>query len=132
MRPFGDYRASPIEEVTVGVNASDEFGLHDVQLHYSVNGGAEQSVKVLKAPGAKDSQGQYTLQLENYKLVPGDLVSIYATAKDGNSEWRTQISLFRRIRLSASSRSRSRAVAAAVVEAADRATRPTSRGGRRS
>ena len=31
-RPTGDYRASPIEEVTVGVKASDEFGLKDVHL----------------------------------------------------------------------------------------------------
>ena len=39
-RPTGDYRASPIEEVTVGVKAHDEFGLKDVHLHYAVNGGA--------------------------------------------------------------------------------------------
>ena len=43
-RPGGDYRASPIEEVTIGVNAADEFGLNDVELHYSVNGGPEQKV----------------------------------------------------------------------------------------
>lgn len=47
-KPPRDYRASPIEEVTVGVNAADEFGLTDMKLHYSVNGGAEQTVDVLK------------------------------------------------------------------------------------
>ncbi len=40
-RPRGDYRANPIEEVTLGVKAADQFGLRDVHLHYSVNGGPD-------------------------------------------------------------------------------------------
>jgi hypothetical protein len=91
-RPGGDYRASPIEEVTVGVKAADQFGLNDVYLHYSVNGGPDRDVSMLKAPGAKEADGSYTLRLEDFKLVPGDLVSVYATAKDGHSEARTEIS----------------------------------------
>lgn len=91
-RPGGDYRASPIEEVTVGVKAADQFGLNDVHLHYSVNGGPDKDVSLLKAPAAKDADGSYTLPLEDFKLVPGDLVSLYATAKDGHSEARTDIS----------------------------------------
>ncbi|HEX4577316.1 MAG TPA: hypothetical protein VH117_08190 [Edaphobacter sp.] len=91
-RPGGDYRASPIEEVTVAVKAADQFGLNDVYLHYSVNGGPDRDVSMLKAPGAKEADGSYTLRLEDFKLVPGDLVSVYATAKDGHSEARTEIS----------------------------------------
>jgi hypothetical protein len=91
-RPGGDYRASPIEEVTVGLKAGDEFGLKDMHLHYSVNGGSDRDVNLLKTPGAKSADGSYTLPLEDYKLAPGDLVSIYATAKDGHSEARTDIS----------------------------------------
>lgn len=91
-RPGGDYRASPIEEVTVTVKASDQFGLNSMHLHYSVNGGPDHDVSVLKTAGAKDADGSYTLPLEDYKLVPGDLVSLYATAKDGHSEARTDIS----------------------------------------
>ena len=91
-RPGGDYRASPIEEVTVGVKAADQFGLNDVHLHYSVNGGPDREVSMLKTPGAKEADGTYTLRLEDFKLVPGDLVSVYATAKDGHAEARTQIS----------------------------------------
>jgi hypothetical protein len=91
-RPGGDYRASPIEEVTVGVKAADQFGLNDVHLHYSVNGGPDRDVSLLKTPGAKDADGSYTLRLEDFKLVPGDLVSVYATAKDGHAEARTEIS----------------------------------------
>jgi hypothetical protein len=91
-RPGGDYRASPIEEVTVGVKAADTFGLKDVHLHYSVNGGPDRDVGILKSPGAKDADGSYTLRLEDFKLVPGDIVSLYATAKDGHAEARTEIS----------------------------------------
>jgi hypothetical protein len=91
VRPGGDYRASPIEEVTVGVKAADQFGLNDVHLHYSVNGGPDRDLSLLKAPGAKTTDGETTLPLEDFKLVPGDLVSLYATARDGHSESRTDI-----------------------------------------
>jgi hypothetical protein len=90
-RPGGDYRASPIEEVTATVKASDPFGLNNMHLHYSVNGGPDHDVSLLNAAGAKDADGSYTLALEDYKLMPGDLVSLYATAKDGHSEARTDI-----------------------------------------
>jgi hypothetical protein len=91
-RPAGDYRASPIEEVTVGVKASGEFALNKVSLHYSVNGGAEKTIEVAQQPGAKSVSGATTLSLEDFKLVPGDVVSLYATAKDGHAEARTDIS----------------------------------------
>jgi hypothetical protein len=92
VRPGGDYRASPVEEVAVGVKGSDEFGLKDMHLHYSVNGGPVCDVNLLKVPQAKSADGAYTLALEDFKLVPGDLVSVYATARDGHSEARTDIS----------------------------------------
>ncbi len=91
-RPTGDYRATPIEEVTVGVKASDEFGLKDVHLHYAVNGGADHDVSLLEAPGAKDAGGKHMIPLEDLKLVPGDVIAVYATARDGHSEARTDIS----------------------------------------
>ncbi len=90
-RPTGDYRASPIEEVTVGVKASDQFGLNKVSLHYSVNGGPEKTVELPQQAGAKNVSGSTTLSLEDFKLVPGDLVSLYATAKDGHAEARTDM-----------------------------------------
>ena len=91
-RPGGDYRATPIEEVTLGVKAADQFGLNDLHLHYSVNGGPDRDVSLLKAPGAKNADGSHVLPLEDFKLAPGDLVSVYATARDGHSEARTDIS----------------------------------------
>jgi hypothetical protein len=91
-RPAGDYRASPIEEVTVGVKAGADFGLTHVSLHYSVNGGPDQTVNILKEPGAKEASGSTTLSLEDFKLQPGDVVSLYATAKDNHAEAKTDIS----------------------------------------
>ncbi len=91
-RPGHDYRASPIEEVTIGVKGSGEFGLTHMSLHYSVNGGAEQTVSLLKQVGAKSANGMTTLSLEDFKLVPGDVVSLYATASDAHAESRTDIS----------------------------------------
>jgi hypothetical protein len=90
-RPGGDYRASPIEEVTLGVTARDKFGINDLHLHYSVNGGPGREVNLLKTLGTNGTNSSYTLPLEDYKLVPGDLVSYYATARNGHSETRTDI-----------------------------------------
>jgi hypothetical protein len=90
-RPAGDYRASPIEEVSVGVKASDQFALSKVSLHYSVNGGPEKSIDLPQQAGAKEVTGSTTLSLEDFKLIPGDLVSLYATAKDGHTEARTDM-----------------------------------------
>ena len=53
MRPGRDYRASPIEEVTVAVKANDEFGVSGLDLHYSVNGGPDQTATLLKQKGSE-------------------------------------------------------------------------------
>ena len=91
-RPAGDYRASPIEEVTVGVKATDDYGLKDVHLHYAVNGGADHDISLLNSPGAKDADGKHMISLEELKLAPGDVIAIYATARDGHSQAQTDIS----------------------------------------
>jgi hypothetical protein len=91
-RPGHDYRSSPIEEVTVAVKADDEFGVSEMTLHYSVNGGPEQTLDLLKQKGAKQADGSTTLSMEDFKAVPGDVVSLYAIAKDAHSESRTDIS----------------------------------------
>jgi hypothetical protein len=90
-RPHGDYHASPIEEVTIAAKATDEYGLRGVTLHYSVNGGPETAVDLLKKKGDKQADGSTTLALENFKLLPGDLISVYATANDANAEAHTDM-----------------------------------------
>ena len=90
-RPGRDAKVNPIEEVTITVNAEDDFALNDVSLHYSVNGGAEKTVGLLSQKGAKTSDGKYVLALEDYKLAPGDLISLYASAKDARNTTKTDI-----------------------------------------
>ena len=62
-----------------------------MDLHYSVNGGAEQVVPLLKTKSVKEATGTSLLSLENFKLVPGDLVSMYATARDATHTSRSDI-----------------------------------------
>jgi hypothetical protein len=90
-RPGHDEKVNPIEEVTVDVSGQDDFGLHELALHYSVNGGPEQTVDLLKQKGAKQADGKTTLALENFKLVPGDIVSLYATARDDRTTAKTDM-----------------------------------------
>ncbi len=44
-----------------------------------------------RPPGQKEEQGHTTLYLENFKLAPGDVVSMYATAADANKTTRSDI-----------------------------------------
>ena len=46
---------------------------------------------LLKQKGVKQADGSTVLSLENFKLVPGDVVSLYATAKDARADARTDI-----------------------------------------
>jgi len=91
VRPRGDFHVNPIEEVTIAAKAIDDYGLKNVELHYSVNGGPETSVDLLNKKNEKQADGSTTISLENFKLVPGDVVSVYATAKDANAEAQTDM-----------------------------------------
>ncbi|HET9446241.1 MAG TPA: hypothetical protein VFO35_08290, partial [Steroidobacteraceae bacterium] len=79
--------------------AEDDFRLREVSLRYSVNGGEWQAVPV--GGGAKSSEGESLLDLEELgakqakdqakRLVPGDLVSYYAVAKDRKATVQTDL-----------------------------------------
>ena len=62
VRPGRDWRASNIEEVSVRVEARDDFGLDRLELHYSINGG-EYNVVELDTDGAF-AQSDEVLYLE--------------------------------------------------------------------
>jgi hypothetical protein len=88
VKPGRDWTASNIEEVTQHVQASDDFALESVQLHYAINGGAWQALS-LGAKGGAVVDATHTLMLENLRsaaedrsLAAGDLISYYATARD--------------------------------------------------
>jgi hypothetical protein len=89
--PRGDAKVSPIEEVSITVEAADDFALQSMELHYSVNGAPEKTVSLLPEKGVKQANGKTLISLEDYKLEAGDVVSIYATAKDARNTARTDI-----------------------------------------
>ena len=101
LRPGKDYQATNIEEVPVSVKAQDDFRLEALELHYSVNGGDWRSDKL--PAGTADIQAAALLRLEEMQqrgpggeaplLVPGDLVSYYAMARDHGSSTQTDLFL---------------------------------------
>ena len=89
IRPGRDTTASAIEEVFIEARADDDFGLHSLDLVYSVNGGAEESVSLFNSGGAGDNalrevSAGHTFFLEELELEPGDFLSYYAQATDRN------------------------------------------------
>jgi hypothetical protein len=90
-RPGRDAKVSPIEEVMVEVESEDDFALEGMDLHYSVNGGPEKAVSLLANRGRKQAQGGTMISLEDYQLVPGDIVALYATARDARTTSKTDI-----------------------------------------
>ncbi len=56
-KPGRDAKVSPIEEVGVQVSAEDEYPLQELSLHYSVNGGEEKTISLLKDKGTKKVEG---------------------------------------------------------------------------
>src|SRR5262249_13517400 len=84
-KPGRDSSATPVEEVFTEVRADDDFGIKQVQLFYSVNGGEEKTVQLFGA--AKTLQqvtASHTIYLEELGPKPGDFVSYYAKATDND------------------------------------------------
>ena len=89
-KPGRDLKVTSVDEVFVETRAEDDFGVARLELSYSVNGGAEQTV-ALYGPGAmKEITAGHTLYLEELGLQPGDLVSYFARATDANRIGGTQ------------------------------------------
>jgi hypothetical protein len=96
-KPGRDWRATSIEEVPVHIQAEDDFKLRDVSLLYSVNGGEWKKMPV--GGGARRSENESLLSMEDLgakasdsqRLVPGDLVSYYAVAKDRKQTVQTDL-----------------------------------------
>ena len=116
LEPGRDWRATSIEEVAVRIEATDDFGLRGLQLHYAVNGVDQDSVPLPARSGAQEAIGRHTFFLEDLgtgtragilaaddgedslappapeaRLVPGDLVSYYIVAKDAKKEVRSDM-----------------------------------------
>ena len=86
LNPGRDTTASAIEELFVEARADDDFGLRSLDLVYSVNGGAEETVGLYNGgeDALKEVSAGHTFFLEDLDLEPGDFVSYYARATDRN------------------------------------------------
>src|SRR5213078_4040621 len=85
-KPSRDTAATPVEELFVEAKADDDFGVKQLQLVYSVNGGAEKTVRLFDASKPlPDVSAGHTLYLEELGLKPGDVVSYYAKASDNDA-----------------------------------------------
>ncbi len=102
VRPGRDYQANAIEEVPVRLRAADDYRVERLALRYSVNGGAFQDVRV--PAGVKEIDTAALLNLEALGqaqpapknggpqgLVPGDLITYYAVARDHGQESQTDL-----------------------------------------
>jgi hypothetical protein len=83
--PGRDTKAASTEEVTIGVKASDDYGVESLELLYRVNGGDEKHVVITDSTNkrSKEPRAAHTLFLEELQLTPGDLIAYHAVAKDG-------------------------------------------------
>ncbi len=83
-KPKRDTSANPVEEVFVQARAQDDYGVRQLDLIYSVNGGPEKTV-TLFGKGAKaleEVSAGHTIYMEELGVKAGDFVSYYAKAYD--------------------------------------------------
>jgi hypothetical protein len=90
-RPGRDAKVSPIEEVVVEAEAADDYGLQALEITYSVNGGEPRALRLPVQRHAKEARGRAVIALEEYKLQPGDIVAVSATARDARAASQTDI-----------------------------------------
>lgn len=86
-KPGRDLKPTSIEEVLVEARADDDFGVRQLDLVFSVNGGQERSRRLV-APGSRPLKAvtaAHTFFLEEMNLQPGDVVSYYARATDNDT-----------------------------------------------
>ena len=85
-KPGRDETATPLEEFYVQARADDDFGVRDLQLVYSINGGPAQTKTLLGATdrALPEVSAGYTFYLEELGVSAGDSVSYYARAADND------------------------------------------------
>ena len=75
----------------MAVDAKDDFGLKEVDAALFRERRPGEDRSDAQAGGAKNSSGSTTIALEDFKVVPGDVVSLYATAKDARKTVNTDM-----------------------------------------
>ena len=82
--PKKDMRVNMVEEVLLNVIVTDDYGIHEVNLKFSINGDDEKTEQLLdsKLEGEKTVSGSYMFFLEDHNLQPGDFISYYIESYD--------------------------------------------------
>jgi len=83
-RPGRDQDVMPLEEVMLEVDASDDYGLTEFTLNYSVVGSEEVKVDFLQELNVRSESGSELIYLEDLDVEPGDFVSYFLTLADNN------------------------------------------------
>ena len=84
-RPAQDLRVSPLEEISLAASLSDDYGLLDYGVSYSLGGEATRDVSLSDSAGdppAKQQDAQYVLDVEALRAEPDRLISYYVWAED--------------------------------------------------
>ena len=82
VNPASDRRVTPLEEVDIEVEATDDFGVASLDLVYAIRGGAEAVVPIRVPPNQTSVAGGRTLYLEDLDVRPGDFISYYVRVRD--------------------------------------------------
>lgn len=82
LRPAGDKKVSPLEEVSIEARADDDYGVRSLELVIKSAGGKEKVVPVGGAISGSVATGAHTVFLEDLNVKPGDVVTYYARATD--------------------------------------------------
>ncbi len=85
--PGRDIKATKLEEVRVLAEATDDYGVENMTLKYSIGSGEPQElpVEAVEVKAEKIISGAYVFYLEELDVEPGELISYYAQATDNNT-----------------------------------------------
>ena len=85
--PGRDTKATKLEEVRVLAEATDDYGVENMTLMYSIGSGEPQELEAetVEVKKKKIISGAYVFYLEELDVEPGELISYYAQATDNNT-----------------------------------------------
>ena len=85
--PGRDVKATKLEEVKVLAEATDDYGVENMTLMYSIGSGEAQElpVETVEVKAEKIISSAYVFYLEELDVEPGELISYYAQATDNNT-----------------------------------------------
>ena len=85
--PGRDIKATKLEEIRVLAQATDDYGIENMTLKYSIGSGEPHELprETVEVKTKKIISGTYVFYLEELDVEPGELISYYAQATDNNT-----------------------------------------------